>query len=1337
MNIFYKGEDITIIFSSENDISDYTKVVKVFTPLSSIKTASIAEIDSNTFSATITSTQTADLKTGNFNIVLELTQSGSKAISKTVKAKLNDAYLDGGEREDSNGYTYQLNFTEGNHIDINFGANFIISQVFSWFTFIWKLFTGFTIAELRLLTNSQLALVSSFSCVEQGRIKDWYYDSTDTTSADNNGTVLVTTSGKRLKATNYTYLTPENFGADGIDDTNAIQNATNYLSSNGGGKLYFLDRIYYATHLYFKRGVSWEGLEKYSSSAIINNLGTTIKCISNTFQESFVELYSDNQFPSQNGEIDGLPKSLPELTSNNIIYDANFICHHSCTIKQAWGFELSKNKFIGGYSYSLNITDCNEFKLTDNIICGYLSISNADYIETDNDISGYKKFPSIMSDRTGLGVRNSNKVYLGGDSFPHYQMDISSINNGIFTYNPINQLTINPNWRIFESGGSFSFNQDTQTTTINSNNGEQVVIVTGIDEAKLIKGYTYRLSGSIVLSGSSANRTVVFSNGNVTQQYTSINTSTSTTNFNVTFTFNPLLNNATSPLKITVNSTSISGTDIITITNLKINSTTNNELQGLPVVFNFPDTADNTLQNDYTHSEVFYPKFLSETTFVLYPTLSSYFNNSGYLTGTYTTLTGLGYNVSVPNCLWHLSGKSQGQSSVNNSNKVEDIRGDGIVLRGVYNNVFEGNILTKGIKSKTSKLFSIVKGASYNEISGIISNRTNATSTDLTYIGVYIDKFSGNNKISAKTDNALYLDILDEYQGSKFNRNEYIGYSGNRFINKPIDYLYSKKRLKLLSGKIGFVTNNNTTTPIITDTSEFSLIFKNVRIESPTNITYLFQQKDISQPNQDGRFIIKISSDGKLNITINSTDIILTDANVITASKDYDICIVKSALNIWYIYVDGILISSANGISTNIATATNTKSYIGSADNNQGSNLYISDFMYFNEELTEVEIKNIFSSNSINYKPISVQLDGESSGLSVFSTTQNSTITLDSGSGVDGNTAFKFVNSYNSNVKLNISSSTTKNEIIRLSGYIKSSNATKLGINRKTNYRFLDITSSYRKISAYINIDKSNSSTESINLLFGNFIDGQFNPSFSPDASTVYWDRLKLTTNQYPILVHLDFSDEVIESNYSNKLNITDKYFSYDGIGGFYFYKDSTNTKFVLRRNTNPLNLIGTDALEFDSSGNLSMLNALKIYSNIFSKSGNTLQLGTEGANSLQFVINNAVNAQIFGSSGNMFIGTSPSDSGDKLQVSGTSLFTSKIKFSTGTNKPVGSGTLVAGTVTISNTLVTSSSIIILARTTSGGTTGTLSYTKNAGVGFTVSSTSNTDTSTFDYLIIN
>ncbi len=66
----------------------------------------------------------------------------------------------------------------------------------------------------------------------------------------------------------------------------------------------------------------------------------------------------------------------------------------------------------------------------------------------------------------------------------------------------------------------------------------------------------------------------------------------------------------------------------------------------------------------------------------------------------------------------------------------------------------------------------------------------------------------------------------------------------------------------------------------------------------------------------------------------------------------------------------------------------------------------------------------------------------------------------------------------------------------------------------------------------------------------------------------------------------------------------------------------------------------------------------------------------------------------------------------------------------------IGSSTLVAGTVTVNNPYVQSTSIIILSRKTIGGTAGYLSVgTVVAGVSFVINSSSAADTSVVNYLI--
>lgn len=78
---------------------------------------------------------------------------------------------------------------------------------------------------------------------------------------------------------------------------------------------------------------------------------------------------------------------------------------------------------------------------------------------------------------------------------------------------------------------------------------------------------------------------------------------------------------------------------------------------------------------------------------------------------------------------------------------------------------------------------------------------------------------------------------------------------------------------------------------------------------------------------------------------------------------------------------------------------------------------------------------------------------------------------------------------------------------------------------------------------------------------------------------------------------------------------------------------------------------------------------------------------------------------------------------------------TNPIRFTAGANQRAGETTLVTGTKTIANTSVTANTVVMLSRKTAGGTLGFLSYTLNAGVGFTINSSSATDTSVVEYLL--
>jgi hypothetical protein len=146
-------------------------------------------------------------------------------------------------------------------------------------------------------------------------------------------------------------------------------------------------------------------------------------------------------------------------------------------------------------------------------------------------------------------------------------------------------------------------------------------------------------------------------------------------------------------------------------------------------------------------------------------------------------------------------------------------------------------------------------------------------------------------------------------------------------------------------------------------------------------------------------------------------------------------------------------------------------------------------------------------------------------------------------------------------------------------------------------------------------------------------------------------------------------------------------------------------------------------------------------------KGGNAAATGNSSGGNV-YIVGGTANGT--GTVGDVYLGISPSstirgsviiganlNNGYKLDVNGTMRVTGKISVSTGANTSVGNSTLVGGTITVSNTSVTANSQIFVTVSTSSGTRGFLSTAKVAGTSFTITSTSNTDTSAVDWWIIN
>ena len=99
--------------------------------------------------------------------------------------------------------------------------------------------------------------------------------------------------------------------------------------------------------------------------------------------------------------------------------------------------------------------------------------------------------------------------------------------------------------------------------------------------------------------------------------------------------------------------------------------------------------------------------------------------------------------------------------------------------------------------------------------------------------------------------------------------------------------------------------------------------------------------------------------------------------------------------------------------------------------------------------------------------------------------------------------------------------------------------------------------------------------------------------------------------------------------------------------------------------------------------------------------------------------------------------GTTSGQTTSKLYVNGQTR-TTKLNLITGSTGSCDIVVLTGGTATVSNSLVTANSIINLTHQNTSGTLGHLYISsKTAGTSFTITSTSNTDTSTVSYLIIN
>ena len=157
--------------------------------------------------------------------------------------------------------------------------------------------------------------------------------------------------------------------------------------------------------------------------------------------------------------------------------------------------------------------------------------------------------------------------------------------------------------------------------------------------------------------------------------------------------------------------------------------------------------------------------------------------------------------------------------------------------------------------------------------------------------------------------------------------------------------------------------------------------------------------------------------------------------------------------------------------------------------------------------------------------------------------------------------------------------------------------------------------------------------------------------------------------------------------------------------------------------------LMGVTGADPAFTGSPSFLGTVTAATGITSTAGNIVatagNISTTAGSITSATTLTATLGAITATNGNLVLGTT----GNKLVIHATTAASDSIGTSVA---------MTAGAVVISTTAVTASSIIFLTMNTPGGTPGYLSYGSiNPGVGFRINSTSATDTSTVNYLIIN